>query len=370
MTGNHPVRIGIQQRVLPSYRIPFFDALADTCPDGVGIFAGKPRPEEALDTGAQPIKAELTCGRNIHLFSGLFYLCWQKGLMEWLQNWRPDVLIMEANPRYLLSRRAINWMREQGGSVIGWGLGSPTPAGITSAIRLKTRRHFIRQFDVLITYSQAGAAEYASLGFPKERIFTAPNAVAPRPVHSLPLRPERYKAGRPVILFVGRLQARKRADILIRACSTLPAASRPLLWIVGDGPLRRTLEDLASSVFPETRFYGAQHGADLENLLREADLFVLPGTGGLAVQQAMSFGLPVIVGEADGTQSDLVRLENGWRITDMTVEHLSQLLFSALQDIKRLREMGEASYDIVKNEINLENMVAAFWNAIQKATDL
>ena len=38
-----------------------------------------------------------------------------------------------------------------------------------------------------------------------------------------------------------------------------------------------------------------------------ADLFVLPGTGGLAVQEAMSYALPVIVAKGDGTQEDLVR---------------------------------------------------------------
>ena len=41
---------------------------------------------------------------------------------------------------------------------------------------------------------------------------------------------------------------------------------------------------------------------------------MLPGTGGLAVQQAMAHGLPVIVAQGDGTQDDLVRPENGWQI--------------------------------------------------------
>jgi hypothetical protein len=50
-------------------------------------------------------------------------------------------------------------MRENGGKVIGWGLGSSTLTGRFSGLRLKRRKDFIRHFDALITYSQAGAEE-------------------------------------------------------------------------------------------------------------------------------------------------------------------------------------------------------------------
>ena len=52
MTPLIPLRLGLQQRVLPSYRVPFFDALARTCAGGLGLFAGQPRPGEMIDTGA------------------------------------------------------------------------------------------------------------------------------------------------------------------------------------------------------------------------------------------------------------------------------------------------------------------------------
>jgi glycosyltransferase involved in cell wall biosynthesis len=91
------------------------------------------------------------------------------------------------------------------------------------------------------------------------------------------------------------------------ACAALPAPLQPQVWIVGDGPERSALEALARQIYPQARFWGALFGADLETLFRQAHLFVLPGTGGLAVQQAMSYGLPVIVAEADGTQGSLVR---------------------------------------------------------------
>lgn len=369
MTYRIDRRLAIQQRVLPSYRVPFFDMLAGECAGGLSVFAGRPRKHEGIDCGARPLKADLYLGRNLQFFKGIFYACWQSELMNWLRAWQPDVLIMEANPRYLHSSDAIEWMKRRGGKVIGWGLGSPKPSGRWADLRMRLRRRFVERFDALLTYSMLGADEYASLGFQRERIFAAPNAVSPRPVHPNPERPLTFEMGKPVVLFVGRLQPRKRVDLLMRACAELPARLQPELRVVGDGPQFSELKTLAESVYQPARFFGAQHDEDLERHFREADLFVLPGTGGLAVQQAMSFGLPVMVGVADGTQVDLVREKNGWILKDDSVKGLANVLGSALNDIHLLRDMGAESYRIVKEEINLESMVDAFARAIRAVTE-
>ena len=365
MTESSNIRIGIMQRVLPSYRVPLFNALGEEFNGNVSVFAGEPRKKEALMHHALPDSAQFWRGKNLHLFDGSFYLCWQSGLMDWLSTWQPQVLIMEANPRYLHSPAAINWMKRMGGKIIGWGLGASLQGTGLFALRSYLRRRFISQFHALITYSSAGAEEYSAHGFPRDRIFIAPNAVAKKPGHPLPERPRKFRAGKATLVFVGRLQERKRVDTLIHACAALPPARQPILWIIGDGPQRTSLESLARQVYPLANFFGAQHGADLENYLRLADLFVLPGTGGLAVQEAMSFGLPVIVGVADGTQSDLVQKENGWMLADETVETLKDTIASALTDISVLRAKGKASYQIVSEEINLEKMVAVFSDAVK-----
>jgi glycosyltransferase involved in cell wall biosynthesis len=95
-----------------------------------------------------------------------------------------------------------------------------------------------------------------------------------------------------------------------------------------------------------------------------ADLFVLPGTGGLAVQEAMSYGLPVIMGQGDGTNDQLVRPGNGWQIPPDELFALVGSLQTALSDVARLRQMGAESYRIVRDEINLERMVGVFVEAL------
>jgi hypothetical protein len=95
-----PVKVALQQRVLPSYRVPFFDALAEACPAGLSVFAGDARADEALDNGVIPLKAGYYHARNWHLLNGVWYFCCQMNIIRWLKTWQPQALIMEANPRY------------------------------------------------------------------------------------------------------------------------------------------------------------------------------------------------------------------------------------------------------------------------------
>ena len=358
-------RLGLQQRVLAGYRVPFFDALAAACPRGLGIFAGMPRPDEAVDSQGALQVAKFFPAHNRHLLRGKYYVCWQSGLMHWLETWQPEVLIVEANPRYLYTPAAQRWMHARRCPVIGWGLGAASRPGLLNTLTGRLRKDFLAGFDALITYSSQGAAEYARSGFPAERIIVAPNAVARRPQFPPPERLPHYQDGKAVVLFVGRLQTRKRVDFLLRACAALESSQPLQLWIVGDGPARLELETLAGKIYPQARFFGARFGTELEPLFSAADVFVMPGTGGLAVQQAMSFALPVIVAEADGTQADLVRTENGWSLPPGDLDALISTLRQALENVTRLRQMGLASYRIVAEEINLENMLKAFEQAVQ-----
>jgi glycosyltransferase involved in cell wall biosynthesis len=367
-------KLALQQRVLTAYRAPFFDTLAQACQSGMSVCAGRPRPEESIAVTDQLHFAEFVSVQNTHLLKGPFYLCYQHGLPAWLEACSPDALIVEANPRYLATPAAVRWMKRHGRPVLGWGLGARPPSGSSHFLqkwrekqRGILRLSFLRSFDGLITYSRRGADEYAALGFPANKIFVAPNAATASPSRAMPSRPAGFD-GKPNVLFVGRLQARKRVDLLLQACAALPASLQPGLVIVGDGPERPALEGLAKIIYPSAEFTGTRHGADLDAYFSAADLFVLPGTGGLAVQEAMSHGLPVIMGQGDGTNDDLVRPTNGWQIPPEGLPALVETLRAALSDAVRLRQMGAESYRIVREEINLEKMVEVFLEALYSVT--
>ncbi len=364
-------RVAVQQRVLPAYRAPFFELLGSACPDGLSLFAGLPLPDEQIPTTGELHAAEYFSAQNRYLFSpaSRFFLCWQAGLIRWLEAADPAILVVEANPRYLSTYRGIHWMHRRGRPVLGWGLGAPPVSGWAGYLQTAERKRFIRRLDGLIAYSRRGAEEYRRLGFPQERIFVAPNSASPRPTR-MPVERPSPAGGRANVLFVGRLQARKRLDLLFAACAGLPENLQPEVVIVGDGPARPDFEALARAVYRRVTFTGDLRGEKLAALFNRADLFVLPGTGGLAAQQALVYGLPVIVAQGDGTQEDMVREENGWVIPPGDVTSLQKTLQEALTDLPRLREMGRASFRIAREEINLEQMVAGFLQALRSVQQL
>lgn len=106
-------------------------------------------------------------------------------------------------------------------------------------------------------------------------------------------------------LYVGRLAAEKRVDLLIEVAQTPGVA----LTIIGDGALREDLERMFADT--AAQFTGYLFGDELAHAFASADVFLFTGpneTFGQVVQEAMASGLPAIVIEQGGA-ADLV--ENG-----------------------------------------------------------
>jgi len=198
--------------------------------------------------------ARLYEAKNSYLKIGRAHLLWQKNIIEWLETWNPDCLIAEINPRNRTTSTALRWMHRRSRKVIGWGLGQPGP-GFLGGIKSTAWRNLVMQFDALITYSTLGKQQFAALGFEENRIYTAPNAVAPKPAVARINRPMHYQGSKPTLLFVGRLIERKRLDVLLNACAALPSELQPEILASGDGPARKGLENLARQVYPHTNFW-------------------------------------------------------------------------------------------------------------------
>ncbi|HET7816606.1 MAG TPA: glycosyltransferase family 1 protein [Sphingomicrobium sp.] len=120
-----------------------------------------------------------------------------------------------------------------------------------------------------------------------------------RPAHCWPLgvdlgqfhphvrpHPEMTGLPRPVMLYVGRVAVEKNIEAFLNC----PVAGSKV--IVGDGPALTALK----ARYPEARFLGARHGAELAAAYCAADVFVFPSrtdTFGLVNIEALACGLPV-----------------------------------------------------------------------------
>jgi glycosyltransferase involved in cell wall biosynthesis len=151
-----------------------------------------------------------------------------------------------------------------------------------------------------------------------------------------------------VILFVGKLTDKKRPLDLLRAYESL-ANDRAALVFVGDGPLRPTLEAYVSGKkIPRVYFAGFQSQERLPAYYMLGDVFVLPSglgeTWGLVVNEAMCFGLPIIVSDMVGCGPDLVEHgKNGYVIALGDTAGLAARLHSLVADRTLKEEFGRAS---------------------------
>lgn len=119
------------------------------------------------------------------------------------------------------------------------------------------------------------------------------------------------REGETAILFCGKLIEKKDPLILFEAIRRLPGLSSLHLVVAGSGPLRSEVESAGRSIFG-ARFHalGFLNQGELGRAYAIGDVFVLPSrsqeTWGLVVNEAMQFGLPVIVSDAVGCHEDLV----------------------------------------------------------------
>jgi glycosyltransferase involved in cell wall biosynthesis len=241
--------------------------------------------------------------------------------------------------------------------------------------RLRSRLY--RTFDAVIAYSSKAAEDYRRAGVPDERIFVARNAVSTEsadaaqshfPSDGPEVQNWRHSHGlsRQTVICVGRLIAEKRLDILIEACRAIGEDCD--LVIVGDGPERKALECLASERFTRTRFLGHLEGDDLSIAFAASDLFVLPGTGGLAIYEAMAHGKPVIVGQGDGTEVDLVHDgKNGALVAPGDMAALTAAIQTYLKQPEMALKAGHESRKIVEEEVSIDRMALTFIDALRFA---
>ena len=147
-----------------------------------------------------------------------------------------------------------------------------------------------------------------------------------------------------VIGSVGRMDDVKNHTTLVEAflrliASPHPAHQRLRLMIVGEGPMRSECQAMLERAGAAHRAWLPGERADIAQLLRAMDLFVLPSLaagGSNAILEAMATGLPVVASDVGGN-TELVH--SGF--TGILVPPMSpDLLAAAIADYCRIPEMG------------------------------
>jgi glycosyltransferase involved in cell wall biosynthesis len=165
------------------------------------------------------------------------------------------------------------------------------------------------------------------------------------------------------LIYVGRLTNWKGVDLVLLALKALDDRN-VVLTIVGDGPQRPMLHDLALrlGIMDQVTFTGIKHGADLRALMTSHDVLVLTSIfEGMSntLLEAGGAGLAVITSTQGGNAELVKNMTSGLVVDPFKVAALENAIRALRDDENLRRRLAEAHQANVAKDFTLDQTVAA-----------
>lgn len=304
-----PIRTALFQPLLPAYRVPVFTRLAAQPGIDLTLFVGQPARGSSLGDVPAPPGLKVEAAPRHAWRDRLFFQ--PQALWAALGD-RFDVLVLPWVTREVHLLPTLALARARGLGTVVWGHGY---SKAESARRRQARNAMGRLAHATLFYARRAADRCVAEGFDAARVFVASNALDQAPIAAAraawpAARVAAFaaeqgwvpaSAGGGTLIFISRLEADKRVDLLLHALRHL-RDRRPhvRLVVIGDGAERATLEALAAQlgVAEAVSWVGALYGeAALAPYCLAADLFAYPAAIGLSILHAFGYGLPVLTSD-------------------------------------------------------------------------
>lgn len=223
----------------------------------------------------------------------------------------------------------------------------------------------LRLPDKLAANSANGVRNAQAFGIKAERIFLLPNVVDTelfRPAAD-------YRGDSVRLLFSGRFVEAKRPEWFISVFADLAkTASVPVrATMLGDGPLRASMEEMAGRLGVEVQFTG--NVSDPERYYRQADILVLTswheGTPNV-IMEAMASGLPVVATRVGGVE-DLVSDRTGY-LCD-TYEELADRVRELVHNPAKRLELGREARSWIERKHSFESLRSHLQSLYQESKE-
>ena len=372
------IKVFVLYRVIQHWRVPVFERIAQLSnvdfkilhgPDfkGTKIVNSKgPIPFNSKKLISYKLQKQSSNGIIAMPFSPFlfFYLCFQQ----------PDVIITEGASNFFNALQGFAYCKLFGKKYIWWSLGKLLKRDYDVSRKKIDRvvRYIETHSDAIISYSTVGKQYFLAIGVPEEKIIVAVNVVdtarkleALKHIDTESIYRESHKNSSFNVLFVGALNKEKNIELLIKAFGRLEALHNDVwLNIVGGGNHSDSLKALAGDLGIKNISFPGNMIEGVENYFIGSDVFVLPGLGGLAVSEAMTYGLPVIASIGDGCEADLIDDTNGLLDQDLDEESLFNYLNKLYNDRDLLQSLKQNARRKIEEKYNVENYVKQISNAI------
>lgn len=295
-----------------------------------------------------------------------FTFRWASGVFEKIREIHPDVVVCLGHVGNATHWQLTRLKESVGFKLIAWQCGYEYNPGRAKGFLLE---QFVPRFDHHLAYHSNARAYALEHGARPDQVTLMHNTINEARIEltpkasarSLLLQRHPEIGMKKILLFVGAVLAEKRIEVILDALDRL-SRQDVVLVLVGDGehlPAIRTLCAGRNDV--------VLTGSIVEGVgpyFDAAEVYLLPGTGGLGINEAMAHSLPIISGFADGSADDLVvDGENGYRLREGSAHELADRIVRVIDDPASAERMGRVSREWITGKFAFR----AFIDRIVKA---
>lgn len=185
----------------------------------------------------------------------------------------------------------------------------------------------------------------------------------------LPRPPNAEMSDPPTLVFVGRLATEKNLRALLKALSLLKAQRKfvPRLVMIGNGPLRNELGEMALAEKLPVTFLGNVPNRFIPSELWKATAFILPSLyegHPKALLEAMGSGLPCIGANVSGIREEIAHRKTGF-LCETTPESIADAIDTVFSDGSLQKEMGDNARTFVMENYALGKILQAELKVLQ-----
>lgn len=243
-----------------------------------------------------------------------------------------------------------------------------TMHGVTYSLGAMRRRLSLRlafaSSHAVVAVSKSTADTYARrLRLPIDSIHVVSNGIPDLACDEAPLEWPLEQDGVPVMLALGNLRPVKGHLDLVDAAERLHASRPERAWricIAGEGELRPQIEAEIERRNLRGRVFLLGFRGDVGNLLRRADLFVMPSHSEghpISMLESLASGTPIVATRVGGIPEILGDGESGRLVSPHEPAELTRVLSELLDDHEERRRLGLAARSHYSEEFTVDRMV-------------
>ncbi len=231
---------------------------------------------------------------------------------------------------------------------IGFRFGGVLPVCVSQRVKESVIRVYGKHIDAPVIYNGINTSRFLSVGF-------------------------KAKSGDDLILLhIGRFHPEKNHFNLITGFElAVKEYSNMQLWLVGDGPLRVTVEKAVKEkrLEEKVRFLGVR--SDIPELMAQADIFLLPSDYEglpLTLLEAMAAGKPVIATDVAGSEL-IIDNQTGLLVPVRSPEALAKAILYLAKNPSLREQMGRLARKVALENFDISRMVREYESLYMKTLE-